>query len=136
MGIDVLREMKRTVRPGGKVCVFDIDDDFVALHPTLEGVSSMMNEVAEDQKAKGGDRYIGKKLFHMFKLLDLEDVKVTLMPVSCHEVSPEGYFQVVYSFRKMVLEEAGRLDEKMQKLFEDLQQLLKIRPRTPPLSPL
>jgi len=123
--IDVLREMKRTVKPGGKICVMDIDDSFVALYPTLEGVSSMMDEVANHQKENGGDRFIGRKLFHMFKLLDLENVKVHLLPVSCHEVPPGGYFQVVYSFRKMILEQRGCMDESKQKLFEDLDQLLR-----------
>merc|ERR1712176_168920 len=123
--VDVIREMKRTVKPGGKVFVMDIDDSFVALHPTLQGVPSMMDEVAQHQKENGGDRFIGQKLFHMFKLLDLENVKVHLIPYSCHDVSPEEYFQIIYSFRKMILEKRGCMDESMQKLFEDIQQLLK-----------
>lgn len=123
--MNVIREMKRTVKPGGNVCVLDIDDGFVALHPTLQGVTSMMDEVAQHQKEIGGDRFIGRKLFHIFKLSGLENVKVHLIPVSCHDVSPEGYFQVIYGFRKMILEETGRMDESRRKLFEDLQQLLR-----------
>lgn len=121
----VISEMKRTVKPGGKVCVLDIDDSFVTLHPALEGISSMMDEVAQHQKKTGGDRFIGRKLFHIFTRLGLENVKVHLIPVACHELSPEGYYDVVYGFRKMILEETGRMDESRRELFQNLQQLLK-----------
>lgn len=61
--VAVFRELARVIRPGGVVCVIDVDDAFSVTHPELPApVPRLMEAFADLQRARGGDRQVGRKL--------------------------------------------------------------------------
>jgi len=121
--VDIVREMARIVKPGGKVCVLDIDDDFSLMYPSLPGMDEIKNRVAQIQAKLGGNRFVGRRLFQTFKASGLDNVEVKLVPLSLQQVPADAYFQVVFGFRKQLMEEHG-MNEFERRLFDDLQKLL------------
>ncbi|GAG89546.1 unnamed protein product, partial [marine sediment metagenome] len=48
--------------PGGRLCVVDIDDAWLTLHPEPAGFHRFTKQAAEGQARNGGDRNVGRKL--------------------------------------------------------------------------
>ncbi|MEW5872969.1 MAG: methyltransferase domain-containing protein [Chloroflexota bacterium] len=74
------REIYRLLRPGGKLVVIDIDDGiFGLIDPQIPGLPAVMHKLAQAQASRGGNRYIGRRLWKIlqsvgFTHLDLEAV--------------------------------------------------------------
>lgn len=57
-----LAEVHRILKPGGTVCLLDTHDALLWLQPAPEGHDEFMVRAAEQQRLRGGDREIGRKL--------------------------------------------------------------------------
>jgi SAM-dependent methyltransferase len=56
-------EIKRVLKPGGKVCVIDIDDGLSITYPEMPAELTMvMDALFEVQGRNGGDRSVGRKI--------------------------------------------------------------------------
>lgn len=76
-----LREMMRVTRPGGKVCVADIDGIGLAFWPRPAVVEEGLERFMSALGSTGFDFFVGRKLFTWFKQAGLEDVSVHLSPL-------------------------------------------------------
>ncbi len=52
----------RLLKPGGKICLLDVDDRFLLLSPEPAGFREFQRLAVEAQRAEGGDREIGGKI--------------------------------------------------------------------------
>lgn len=76
-----IREIKRVLRPGGYVCLIDIDDQFVVSYPTpSESVEKMHQAISDLQQSYGGDRFIGRKLPSYLDNQGLKVVATVIQP--------------------------------------------------------
>jgi SAM-dependent methyltransferase len=73
-----LAEVWRVLRPGAPFVIYDVDDALWGLSdPPVPGWGAVVERMADAQAARGGDRYIGRRLLRLlseagFVELDLE----------------------------------------------------------------
>jgi ubiquinone/menaquinone biosynthesis C-methylase UbiE len=64
--VGAMREIYRLLCPGGKLVIIDIDDSVYGLiDPQIPGFSMAMEKLAQAQALRGGNRYIGRRLWRM-----------------------------------------------------------------------
>ncbi|WP_409343352.1 class I SAM-dependent methyltransferase [Paenibacillus sp. MBLB4367] len=75
---EIIKEMTRVCKPGGVVCVVEIDDGTQVFHPFGLELSKLINAHIEYARINGTDRTIGRKLYSYFVSENLQDVKVII----------------------------------------------------------
>lgn len=80
--VRAIREMVRVLAPGGICCLVDVDDGWSAIVPEEETYARFLERVARGQAAKGGDRYVGRKLGRYLHEAGLGEVQTHIIPVT------------------------------------------------------
>jgi SAM-dependent methyltransferase len=65
--VGAAREVLRVLKPGGKLIIGDIDDAFMVSEPQFPEAQAWMNKRAQGQAARGGNRFVGRKLVRLLK---------------------------------------------------------------------
>lgn len=76
----VAKEMVRIAKPGGKVFCQENDLYNGILYPDVDGYSDFRKLLCNLQEKQGGDPYIGRKLYSLFKDLKVNSIKLSYMP--------------------------------------------------------
>ena len=95
-----LENIARALKPGGILCITDIDDGFLSLYPEPAFFAPFIQKAAEWQEAQGGDRYIGRKLGFYLEGAKMEEVAVDAFTVSSAEMGLEKFLDIAVGFRK------------------------------------
>ena len=122
--LEVIGEMRRVTRKGGIVVVLDVDDRTNIVHPAPKDMAFFEKRIAAAQAAVGGDRHVGRKLYGYMHKAGLTNIGVEHIPITATAFGRETFFSIVYSFKRQVLERAGRFDERTEAFFSELQQLI------------
>jgi ubiquinone/menaquinone biosynthesis C-methylase UbiE len=97
--LDALREARRLTRPGGKVCVLDVDDGWLTLEP-MNSAFEQVTRLALDAQAKnGGDRCIGRKLPALMRQAGFRQVDLQVMSVSSLELGLAPFLDITMRFK-------------------------------------
>lgn len=106
-----LREARRIVRPGGKVCVLDVDDGWLTLEPRCAAFERLVALAGAAQAANGGDRRIGSKLSALMTQAGFRRVEERIESVSSREMGLEAFLNITTRFKAIQLgtPEAGGL---------------------------
>ncbi len=76
--IGAAKEIGRVLKPGGKLVIYDVDDEIFGLAvPPVPEFPSVLAKMGQAQAAQGGNRRVGRSLWHILKsagysTLDLE----------------------------------------------------------------
>lgn len=72
----IIREMKRVCKPGGMIICVEVDDETMIFHPYSSEFSDLMRANIAYAAQNGCDRIIGRKLFSLYKAVNIQQVKV------------------------------------------------------------
>ncbi|MCP4153062.1 MAG: class I SAM-dependent methyltransferase [bacterium] len=95
-----LDNMTKLLKPGGIVCISDIDDNWLSIYPEPAGFPEFIQKAADIQKEKGGDRFVGRKLGYLLENAGLADVYTRIIPVSSEQIGFANFLDVAVNFRK------------------------------------
>lgn len=71
----VLAEMSRVVKPGGWVCAYEWEAGSFTNYPEFAAIALAWQSIYRWQEALGGDPWIGRKLYGLFRQSALEEVR-------------------------------------------------------------
>ncbi|CAM2010241.1 methyltransferase domain-containing protein [Acanthopleuribacter pedis] len=94
---DALAQIVSHLRPGGRLCIVDIDDGWLSLVPEPEVYARFHENSVAGQAAVGGDRFVGRKLGRYLQQAGLVDVAVTILPMSSAVFGMETFLDVAVS---------------------------------------
>ncbi|MBN1882879.1 MAG: methyltransferase domain-containing protein [Deltaproteobacteria bacterium] len=95
--VAVAREMMRVTRPGGTVAVQENDLHNVLYYPEIEGMTEVLSQFCILQQQMGGDPFVGRKLFDIFKQAGAEQIELAYEPEIYTEHDPDPYRAWLYN---------------------------------------
>ncbi len=101
-----LREARRIVRPGGKVCVMDVDDGWLTLEPPCEAFETFTRLAREAQITNGGDRLIGRKLPGLMKQAGFARVDLQVISASSLDLGLATFLDITTRFKAIQIKTA------------------------------
>ncbi len=110
-----LLELKRVVKPGGRLQVLDVDDALLIVEPEPEGLSEFIRKAREAQAAHGGDRYVGRKLPALLREAGLEPVVFEVPCITSQELGLQAFLKIISGYKLYISDsdESARLLEKV-----------------------
>jgi ubiquinone/menaquinone biosynthesis C-methylase UbiE len=114
-----LSNIRKVLKPGGILCVLDIDDNWTSFSPESEAFVRFIRKAGAGQKRKGGNRLIGSQLFGLLNKAGFKNISTLIRPITTDEIGVRMFLGVAVLFRLEML-------SKLQKLFA-LPQLKKIK---------
>ena len=94
-----MEQLLRVLKPGGILCIADIDDDWLSIEPEPEAFKSLIKRSTQAQAQLGGDRFVGHKLGSYLQKSGFDGVNVNVMPLSSHMMGMRNFLDIGISFR-------------------------------------
>ncbi len=104
--LDALVEASRVVRPGGHVCLMDIDDGFLALHPCPPAFTRLTERALAAQAANGGDRLVARKLPALMREAGFTNIRMRGITVSSLELGLAAFLDITTRFKAIQVGDA------------------------------
>jgi len=107
---DALNKMATAARPGGTVVLEDIDFDLHTAQPRPAAFDRYLELYAKVVRGKGGDPYLGRRLYAMAVAAGLQDVKATVQVTVFAEGNPKRISSLTFLGIREALLRDGHLD--------------------------
>lgn len=116
-----LRNMKRMLKPGGIMCIVDIDDSWLILEPETEEAKSLICRSVKSQAKDGGDRKIGRKLPHYLHSAGLREINSRIKTISSFDVGLEMFLKTAFDFRveRLPDTETEQAKRELEQIYQD-----------------
>ncbi len=106
------REVWRTLKPGGRLVVYDIDDEIAnLLDPPVPEWPLVSARFAQAQAAQGGDRQIGRRLWRILREAGFQDLDLEVIAHHSDDLGIETFLPQMDPDRALPLLRAGLLSE-------------------------
>jgi ubiquinone/menaquinone biosynthesis C-methylase UbiE len=94
--VKTIAELKRVTRKGGIVAASDNDDGTLMIYPPAPRFLRLWDKYGKWAKARGEDRYIGRKLYSIFSEAGLKSIKIHPIPTFATQKEPDVLRMLVY----------------------------------------
>lgn len=78
--LSVVQEMVRVIKPGGWVCAYEWENGCFAIWPASPAIEEVWQGIYRFQAARGGDPWVARKLYGIFRQAGLAEVRVEGRP--------------------------------------------------------
>lgn len=95
-----LAAIRSRLAPRGRLCILDIDDEWLTLYPEPAGFRSFTTQAARGQAANGGDRNVGRKLGGLLQDAGLQEVDVQVTTVTSKQLGMRNFLDITTGFKK------------------------------------
>ncbi|HBC88784.1 MAG TPA: methyltransferase [Lentisphaeria bacterium] len=103
-----LGNIRRILKPGGKVCITDIDDRWLKLHPEPRPLRKLLEGTYRIQKRAGGDRHVGGKLGGMLYDAGFSSISTGIHLLTSREIGLKGLLDIAIGFRAGLFPSHGK----------------------------
>ncbi|MEL6353260.1 MAG: methyltransferase domain-containing protein [Cyanobacteria bacterium J06627_28] len=121
--LQALENIWRVLKPGGRLCVLDIDKDWSSLYPEPDTPVQLDRAIVEKQVSEGGDPWVGRKLGSYLRSSGFEKVKTNISLIDSDQLGLSNYFGML-SFGRSYQAEDSQFAAMREEVRPALQALL------------
>ena len=104
-----LDEVRRVLKPGGRLCLVDIDDNWTGFSPASESFIRFIRMAGAAQRRRGGNRTIGSQAYSLLSAADFTDVSTRIFPLTSEAIGIRAFLGVAVMFRLELLNRFQKL---------------------------
>lgn len=104
-----LSNVRKILKPGGVLCILDIDDNWTSFSPESEAFVKFIRKAGAGQKRKGGNRLIGSQLYGLLTKAGFQNVSTRIHPITSEEIGLRYFLGVAVMFRVEFLSKLQKL---------------------------
>ena len=94
-----LQSIYRKLRPGGRVAILETDDSLFNCTPEIPGMTRFLETAIAEQKRRGGDRKIGRKLSGLLWENGFHDARTQVVTINTDMISGDEFLNITTSFK-------------------------------------
>lgn len=104
-----LRNVLRVLKPGGILCVLDIDDSWTSFAPASAAFGKFVRRAGAVQRRLGGNRLIGSQLHGLLCAAGCRQVSVRVHPLTTDDLGLRNFLGLAVLFRLELLTKFQKL---------------------------
>ena len=121
--LDALANILRVLKPGGKLCILDIDKGWSGLYPEPHSSVELDKAIIQEQLSQGGDPWVGRKLSSYLSSARFEAVKTTVTLIDSNLLGLNHFLDML-AFGGSEISAENKFATLQEKVIPDVQSLL------------
>ncbi len=97
--VTAIAEIKRVLKPGGRVLIVDVDDRDLNVVPACTSFEQLTRAAGVYQSQAGGNRHIGRTLDGLLKSHHFSNVNRQVQVMSSDQIGLEPFFRITTQFK-------------------------------------